>query len=150
MPVSSGTTAAVFTDTLPLTVTAAAWTADGSISSPTMLVARLAMFRTVGRRGWAVPQAHAPTPSVVRPSGRPLEGRSGSGVRPCELEAVRVGIDDVVADEERDQRADGEERAERDLGLAPARDALAGDDGGSDDDAEDQGDEDGRRDRAAE
>src|SRR3954452_1304140 len=147
MPVSSGTTAADFTETVPLTVTAAAWTAEGSISSPTMVVARLAMFRTVGRRGSAVPQAHAPTPSVVRPCRRPLEGRCRWCVR---SEAVQVAVDQTGAHEEGDEAPDGQERTERDLGPPAVGDALGGDDPGADDDAEDQGDEDGRSHGAAE
>src|SRR3954453_6918957 len=101
MPVSSGTTAAVLTETTPLTVTAAAWTADGSISSPTMVDARLAMFRTVGRRGRAAPQAHAPTPSVVRPRASALERPRGRGVSAVRrLEAVQVGVDEAGPGEE--------------------------------------------------
>src|SRR3954453_5432213 len=94
--------------------------------------------------------------AMVRIGGRPealkshgrnwtfVHAAARQGSLPNSEEAVAVPVDHRVADEDRGDRAERQERAERHGGLAAARRADAGDDDAADEDAGDERDEDRR------
>src|SRR4051794_8179041 len=99
----------------------------------------------------AVAPAARPQPHPPPPPGAPTRHSTSPSLTQASIsEALEVAVDEHLADEERHDAAERQERPERHRGLAALRRALAGDDERPDEHAGDERHEDRRRDRAAE